>query len=359
MRVGIVGLGQSGKSSLFYSVTGQPPEPPSGKPRRRLGQAVIPEPRVELVARLDGSKKTTYPEVTFIDPEGFPPEVSKSLSGEMLGMVRESELVALVVRVFSNPSVMHPAGSVDGARDLETCFSDLIIQDLAVLEGRHSRALKEYERGKKELAREVMALEKAMKAFEEGRFLLQADLSSIDKEHLAPFELLTMKQGIVVWNVDEDAQFGKGGKGVPQEVKAMCEERGWGVGSASLAIETEIMEIDPEDRPAFLKDMGVEETVRDRFLSAVYKRLGMITFFTGGPVEAAARTIPAGSTAHDAAGKVHKDIQRGFIRAEVMSFDDLEKLGSVEAVRKSGKYRLEKKEYVVQDGDIIHFRFGT
>jgi len=359
MRVGIIGLGQSGKSSLFYSLTGQPPEPPSGKPRRRLGSARIPEPRVELVAKHDKSKRTTYPEIIFIDPEGFPAEAGKSLSAEQLGMIRDSDFLALVIRAFNNPGVMHPSGRIDGMRDLDTCFGDFLIQDLAVLEQRIKKLRKEYERGKKSLKRELDAVEKAIDILEDGKFLSQGNLTDLDKDLLATFELLTMKDGIVVWNVDEDAEFGSGGRGVHDDLKRKCEEMGWGVGAASLSIETEIMEMDPADRSEFLEDLGIQKTVRDRFLSAVYKRLGLITFFTGGPKEAAARPIPSGTTAYEAAGKVHNDIQRGFIRAEVMSFMDLKELGSVDAVRKAGKYRLEKKEYQVQDGDIIHFRFNV
>jgi len=359
MRVGIIGLGLSGKSSLFYALTGQPREQASGKPHRRLGRAIIPEPRVELIAEKDQSKRTTYPEVAFIDPEGFPAEAGKSLGDEMMGMVRESDLLALVIRAFDNPCVMHPTGKFDGGRDLGTCFSDLIIQDLAVLEKVHYRTAREYERGKKTLKREYETLEKAIAILSDGKFLIQSSLASDELAILSAYEPLTSKQGIVVWNVNEDAEFGRGGVGVPEEIKSMCDERLWGVGAASLAIESEIMDIPPEDRQDFLNDLGVTETIRDRFLSAVYKRLGLITFFTGGSIEAAARQIRAGETAWDAAGKVHNDIQKGFIRAEVMSFDDLKDLGSVDAVRKAGRYRLEKKEYIVRDGDIIHFRFST
>jgi ribosome-binding ATPase len=359
MRVGIIGLGQSGKSSLFYAMTGQPLEPPSGKPHRRLGSARIPDPRVELVAKHDGSAKTTYPEISFVDPEGFPPEAGKSLGAEMLGMVRDTELLTLAIRAFNSPSIMHPSGTVNGFRDLSNCLSDLIISDLAVIESRYARAKKDYERGKKELRREVEALEKSTSFLEDGKFLAVSDLTTTDKEQLVSYELLTLKQGIVVWNVDDSAEFGSGGKGVPDEVRKKCDEYGWGVGAASLSIETEIMEMEPSDRKAFMDDMSIEKTVQDRFLTAVYKRLGLVTFFTGGPKEAAARPIVSGSSAWDAAGKVHNDIQKGFIRAEVMSFTDLEQYGTVEAVRKAGKYRLEKKEYIVQDGDIIHFRFNT
>jgi len=359
MRVGIIGLSQSGKSSLFYSLTGQPPEPPSGKPRKRLGSAKIPEPRVDLIAEHDGSKKITYPEISFIDPEGFSPEIGRNLNAEMLGMVRESDLLALVVRNFTDPSIMHPFGAVNGSRDLDICFGDLIIQDIAVLENRIKRVRKDYDRGKKELKRELDAIEKALEILESGKFLIQENLNDIEKEKLQPFELLTMKDGIVVWNVSDDAEFGSGGRGVPEEIKKICESRRWGAGAASLAIETEIMEMDPPDRKEFMDDLGIQKIIQDRFLVAVYKRLGLITFFTGGPVEAAARPVPQGTSAFIAAGKVHRDIQSGFIRAEVMSFSDLKELGTVDAVRKAGKYRLEKKEYMVQDGDIIHFRFNV
>ncbi len=359
MRIGIIGLGQSGKSALFYALTGQPAEPRSGKHRRRLGTAYIPEPRVDLVARLDGSAKISYPQMTVIDPEGFPPESGKGLNAELLGLVRETELLSLVIRAFDDPSVMHPKGAVNGLRDLDTCFSDLIIQDMGVLEGRLKKVRKEYDRGKKTLQRELDAIEKAYTGLEDGNFLSKLGLNNIELQQLIPLELLTLKEGIVVWNVNEDAEFGRGGVGVPEEILSKCEERGWGAGAASLKIETEIMEIESSDRTAFLEDLGIVETIQDRFLTAAYKRLGLITFFTGGSKEAAARQTPSGTTAYDAAGNVHQEIQRGFIRAEVMSFGDLEEYGSVDAVRKAGRYRLEKKEYIVQDGDIIHFRFNV
>ena len=359
MRIGIIGLVGSGKSSLFYALTGQPPEPPSGKPHRRLGQAVVPDERVELVARLDGSKKISNAVVTFMDPDGFNPDQGKSLSSEMLGMVRDADLLALVVRDFKNPTVMHPSGKVDAKRDLESCLSDLIIQDLAVAENKLMKARKEFERGKKELQKEVETLGKAIEILNEGKFLSSNEWAAQEKEILDSFEPLTFKQGLVLWNVDEDTRFGSDGTGVPPEVLAIVKSHEWDIGATSLAIESEIMEIEEKDRKAFLEDMGLKETIRDRFLRAVYEQLGLVTFYTGGPKEAAARAIPSGSTAWDAAGNVHTDIQKGFIRAEVMSFEDLKELGTVDVIRKAGKYRLEKKEYVVRDGDIIHFRFNV
>jgi ribosome-binding ATPase len=358
MRVGIIGLGQSGKSSLFNTLTGQQPEPKSGKPHKRLGRALIPDQRVDLIARLENSVKLTYAEVAFVDPEGFPPDVGKTLSGEMLNMVRNDELLALVIRAFTDPSVMHPRGDINPLKDLESCFSDLAIADLQLLEGRIERVRREFERGRKEAEKELNALERATAALSEGKFLLQLDLNELEKSILESFELLTLKQGIVVWNVDESVDTGIHAKGAPIAAITMCREKGWGIGAASLPIEAEIAEMDPADRQAFLEDRGVTQTVRDRFLRAVYDRLGSITYFTGGPKEAAARAVPKGSTAYDAAGCIHTDIQKGFIRAEVMSFEDLKQFGTVEAVRKAGKYRLEKKEYPVQDGDIMIFRFA-
>jgi ribosome-binding ATPase len=311
-----------------------------------------------MVAKLDRSKKTTYPEVVFVDPEGFPADTAKGLGGEMLGMVRDADLLALVIRAFSNPRVMHPSGTVNPERDLETCFADMIVGDLSVFEKVEHRVAKEFERGKKELKREYDLLHKSIAALNDGKLLIELDLAPEEKILLEQYEPLSLKQGIVVWNVDEDAEYGRGGVGVPDNIKQKCDDRKWGAGAASLAIESDIMDIAPEDRDAFLSDLGLTETIQDRFLGAIYKRLGLITFFTGGPVEAAARQIPAGSSAWDAAGKVHNDIQKGFIRAEVMGFEDLQKHGSVDAVRKAGKYRLEKREYVVQDGDIIFFRFN-
>jgi len=359
MRVGIIGLGQSGKSSLFHTLTEQQPEPQSGKPHKRLGRALVPDERVEWIAKNENSVKKTYAEVNFLDPDGFPPESGKSLNAEFLGMVRGSELLALVIRAFTAPSVMHPLGTVDGVRDLKNCFADLLVQDLAVLEGRLDRSTKSFERGDKALKPEIDALKKAIAMLEDDQFLCKGAWTKPELEILDRFEPLTLKPGIVVWNVDEDASFGRGGVGVPDEVKEICAHRGWGVGAVRLSLESEVMEIDPGERREIGEELGLKETVRDRFLVAVYDRLGLISYYTAGPKEAAARAIKRGDTAWDAAGKIHTDIQRGFIRAEVMSFDDYKKYGSEDAVKKAGKYRVEKKEYVVQEGDILYFRFNV
>ncbi len=359
MRVGIIGLGQSGKSSLFHTLTEQTPEPPSGKPHRRLGRALVPDERVEYIARNENAKKKTFAEVNFLDPDGFPPESGKSLTSEFLAMVRGCDLLALVVRAFRRESIMHPLGSVDGLRDIRNCFSDLLIQDLAVFEGRHERSSKAYSHGDKDLKLEIDTLEKAIAALGNDRFLSGVEWSKQELQIIRHFEPLTLKSGIVVWNVDEDAAFGRGGVGIPEDVKALCAERGWGVGAVRLSLESEVMEIEYEERTEFSHELGIDETVRDRFLIAVYDRLGLLSFYTAGPTEAAARAIRRGDTAWDAAGKIHSDIQRGFIRAEVMSFDDYVKYGNEEGVKKAGRYRVEKKEYVVQDGDIFYFRFNV
>ena len=359
MKVGIIGLGQSGKSSLFHTLTEQILDPPSGKPHRRLGRALVPDEKVETIARMENSKKKTYAEVNFLDPDGFAPDSLKSLTSELLGMVRGSELLALVIRAFSDPSIMHPLGSVNGIRDLKNCFGDLIIQDLSVFESRHERSVKSYERGDKSLKTEIDTLEKAIGVLGEDKNLAQAEWSKQEHEFLAVFEPLTLKSGIVVWNVDEDADFGRGGVGVPAEAKELCEKKGWGIGAVRLSLESEVMEIEGEERMVFSMELGLKETVRERFLNAVYTRMGLLSFYTAGPKEAAARAIRRGDTAWDAAGKIHSDIQRGFIRAEVMSFDDYVKYGSEEGVKKAGRYRVEKKEYVVQEGDIFYFRFNV
>jgi len=359
MRVGIIGLGQSGKSSLFHTMTEQRPEPPSGKPHRRLGRALVPDERVEYIAKNEGSKKKTYAEVNFLDPDGFPPEAGKSLTAELLMMVRGCELLALVVRDFTDPSIMHPLGSIDGLRDINNCFNDLIIQDLAVFEGRYERSKRQYERGDKSLKLEIETLDRVMVALGDGKFLSEVEWSKDELGILMHFEPLTLASGIVVWNVNEDAAFGRGGVGVPPEVKKLCDDKGWGCGAVRLLLESEVMEIDPDERREFGSQLGLIETVRDRFLTAVYNRLGLLSFYTAGPKEAAARTIRRGETAWDAAGKIHSDIQKGFIRAEVMSFDDYVKYGNEDGVKKAGRYRVEKKEYVVREGDIFYFRFNV
>lgn len=359
MRVGISGLGHSGKSSLFHTLTEQAPDAPSGKPHRRLGRALVPDERVEYIAQNENAQKKTYAVVNFLDPDGFPPESGKSLNTELLAMIRGCDLIALVIRAFKSPSIMHPLGSIDPMRDLINCFSDLVIQDLAVLEGRFERTSRSYNGGDKDLKPEFDTLEKAIASLGDDMFLSQIEWSKQETEILTRFEPLTLKSGIVVLNVDEDAAFGRGGVGVPPDVKQLCESRGWGVGAVRLSIESEVMEIELDERKSFSRELGIAETVRDRFLVAVYERLGLLSYYTAGPKEAAARAIRRGDTAWDAAGKIHSDIQRGFIRAEVMSFDDYKEHGSGDAVKRAGKYRIEKKEYVVQEGDIFFFRFNV
>jgi len=234
MRVGIIGLGRSGKSSLFHTLTEQVPEPPSGKPHRRLGRALVPDERVEYIAKNENAKKKTFAEVVFLDPDGFPPEAGKSLTSEFLAMVRGCDLLALVVRAFRRESIMHPLGSVDGLRDIRNCFSDMIIQDLAVFEGRYERTSKAYGRGDKDLKPEIDTLEKAIATLGDDKFLGQVEWSKSEREILANFEPLTLKSGIVVWNVDEDAAFGRGGIGNPEDVKSLCAEKVWGVGEVRL-----------------------------------------------------------------------------------------------------------------------------
>ncbi len=359
MKVGIIGLGQSGKSSLFHTLTGQPVDTSSGRPHKRPGRALVMDDRVEHIAKNECSKKKTYAEVNFVDPVGFTPDQGKNLSSELLGMIRDSDLLVLVVRAFSAPSVAHPRESVDGMRDINICFSDMIVQDMYLFEGLLERSKKAFERGIKDLAKEIDAASKAVEALSDGQLLSEVEWTSEELEILNAYQPLTLKNGIVLWSVDEDASCGTGGVGVPEECKILCKEKGWGIEAVRLSLESEVMDLDDEDREEFSRELGLDESIRDWFPPIVYKRLGLLSFYTAGPKEAAARAIHQGETAWDAAGKIHSDIQRGFIRAEVMSFEDYCKFGSEDEVKKAGRYRVEKKEYIVQEGDIFYFRFNV
>jgi hypothetical protein len=349
MKIGIVGFPRSGKTTVFNALTGlhaavggfaDPTKP-------NLGAIKVPDPRIDKLSEIFQPRKTTYAEAVFVD---FPPTAERSSSAldqATLTQMRDADAMVQVVRGFTDPI---GGGAPNPRRDVDNFVNELILADLGVLERRLERMRKE--KGKEQ---EAALVERCRAALEAETPLRRVDLSEADERALSGYGLLSRVPLMVLLNVGEADAAG----GVPAELAEHL--AGIGVPCLSLCaqIEMEIASLDPEDRAPFLADLGLRESARDRFVQAAYELLDLISFLTTGPDEVRAWPIRKGTTAVRAAGKIHSDIERGFIRAEVVAYDDFLRYGSDAKCREAGKLRLEGKEYVVQDGDIVHFRFNV
>jgi hypothetical protein len=345
MKVGLTGFPGSGKTTVFTALTGI--RPPAGERRAQLGTIKVPDARVDALATIHNPKKVTYTEVTFVD---FPPprDATKKavLDAEMVTALRDADALVLVVRGF--PDVAGAAATP--AVDVEAFGTELVLADLAQVE-------KKVERMKKEKGgeRELALFTRLQAILEEGRALRTAGLGADEQTAISSFAFLSLRPLLVVVNVPEADV----AKPVPADVAAAATAAGADALVLSAPVESEVAELDPGDRAAFLADLGLGESARDRFIRACYALLDLVSFLTAGDDECRAWPIRRGTPARKAAGRVHSDIERGFIRAEVMAFDDFMRLGSEAKCREAGKLRLEGKDYVVQDGDIVHFRFAV
>lgn len=350
MKVGIAGFPRSGKTTIFNALTGQHAavggftEP--GKVH--LGAIKVPDARIDRLSAIFHPRKTTYAEIVFVDFPAAPEAAGESAlhSGTVVQM-RETDALVQVVRGYADPVTGAPA---DAVRDLANFMSELLLADLVVIEKRLDRLKKE--KGKEQ---ERALLERCKAVLDAERPLRQIELTAEEVAAVAGFGFLSRLPLMVLLNVSEaDLR-----SGMPPPVAAWLTEQGVEGLVLSGKIEMEIAALEPQDRQAFLDDLGLRETARDRFIRAAYELLDQISFLTTGEDEVRAWTIKRGTTAVKAAGKVHSDIERGFIRAEVVHYDDFLHCGSEAKCREAGKLRLEGKEYVVRDGDIIHFRFNV
>jgi hypothetical protein len=355
MKLAIIGLPLSGVTTVFNALTGRHRDPHAYAKPGELNVAVVqvPDRRVDFLARLHRPKKVTHATVEYLEVPGL---FSASAGGAStdpaaVATVRDSDAVVKVLRAFESDAAPNPRGSNDPARDLRDMNDELLTLDMDVIEKRIKRLRKdvakptpEQEQNREELA----ALERCLAAVEEGTPLEQVALTEKEDRLLRGFAFLTKKACIHVVNIDEsDAASPELPPALPPEHSlAFCAE-----------IEDEIEQLDEADQAAFLADLGIRELARDRLIRMSYHLLGLITFFTFNPNEVRAWALPAGSTALEAADTIHSDIARGFIRAEVVRFEDLEELGSETEVKAKGRARLEGKDYVVQDGDILQIRF--
>ena len=365
MKLGIVGLPNVGKSTLFNSMTSGKAEAanyPFCTIDPNVGIVSVPDERVDNLAKVYSSAKITPAVIEFVDIAGLVKGASKGegLGNKFLSHIREVDAIVHVVRCFEDENVVHVDGSVGPVRDIETINLELIFSDLEILERRISKTAKAAQ-GDKSLKKELVILEKLKNGLENGKVarLIEFD-DPDDKEFADSLTLLTAKPVLYAANVSEDdlADDGSNNEYVKQ-VREYASAEGSEVFVLCAKIEEEIAELDEDEKKEFLADMGVGSSGLDRLIAASYKLLGLISYLTAGPTESRAWTITNGTKAPGAAGKIHSDFERGFIRAEVVSYDDLMRLGSYNAAKEQGLVRSEGKEYVVKDGDVILFRFNV
>ena len=365
MKLGIVGLPNVGKSTLFNSLTKAGAESanyPFCTIDPNVGVVPVPDERLNKLTEMYNSEKTTPAVIEFVDIAGLVKGASKGegLGNQFLSNIREVDAIVHVVRCFDDPNVIHVDGSVDPVRDIETINLELIFSDIEILERRIAKQSKGAFNNK-DLAKEVELL-KAIKAhLEDGKLARSFEVEDEDdREFINSLNLLTWKPVIFAANVAEDdlADDGASNRYV-QEVREYAKANDCEVFVICAEIEQKIAELDDDEKQMFLDDLGLKESGLEKLIAASYRILGLMSYLTAGPQESRAWTIKVGTKAPQAAGKIHSDFERGFIRAEVVSYDDLMACGSMNAAKEKGLVRSEGKEYVMKDGDVVLFRFNV
>ena len=335
MKIGIVGLPGSGKSTVFDAITQRASRQDRDLTKPHLGTIFVPDERLDYIASIVKPKKVTCSEITFSDMPGYNPK-----------QIQEVDALVVCLGAFSGRDLL---------KDLKDFEADVLLRDLDVIQNRLAKIDKEIKRGIRDLKNEHDALLLCKESLEKERGLLFLKLTAIQEKQIAGFQFLSKRPLIVVANISEEQIE----KGASKAIEGHIREKGLKAIEFCGKIESEIAELPERDRPAFLKDAGIEKSAREKFIQASYEMLKMMHFYTTKNNESRSWMIREGTAALDAAGKIHTDIKRGFIRAEVVNFKDFKECGSLHAAKEKGHFKVEGKEYIVQDGDIINFRFDV
>ena len=366
LKVGLVGLPNVGKSTLFNAVSQAGAEAanfPFCTIDPNVGVVAVPDHRLDRLASLAASAKVVPTAIEFVDIAGLVAGASQGegLGNQFLAHIREVDAVCNVVRCFDDDDVIHVAGSIDPARDIETITTELILKDLDTVAKRLERANRAARAATKEAVRERDQVRALHDHLDTGA-VARTFAGELDPVLARELSLLTSKPVLYAANVAEEELSGGGdaeGNPYVEVVRRIAAEEGAEVVVISAQVEAELAELEGDERDEYLADLGVERSGLERLIEHAYALLGLRTYFTAGPQEARAWTVPAGATAPRAAREIHTDFERGFIKAEVIAYDDYDRLGSEAAAREAGRLRIEGKEYVVADGDVIHFRFNV
>jgi len=365
LRAGIVGLPNVGKSTLFNALTAQSSALAANYPfatiEPNVGVVSVPDERLEPLARLVKTEKIVPATVEFLDIAGLVRGASKGegLGNQFLANIRETDTVVHVVRCFEDENIVHVEGAVDPVRDIDTIQIELALSDLATVERRREKAQKNLKGGDKIARQELDVLDKIQPALEQGRSARTVVLTDDEKAVARNFFLLTTKPTIYAANVEESALSDLENNPKVTAVREISRNEAAECVVICAQLEADLVALPPEERIDYLKSLNVETSGVDQLIKSAYHLLGLMSFLTAGEKEVRAWTIPQGTRAQTAAGTIHSDIERGFIRAEIVSYEELMSAGSYAAAREKGLLRLEGKDYIMQEGDVVHFRFNV